>query len=192
MHTHFLLLMLNTLNVTFISLFTSVFLLHYIDWKISSPSQQEVQKQSLLAVTVEAAKELPFWPAEMWWLLEVLEKCESHQWQRWPHLNCSFCCAIAEQSVFSFVCFLWKIRNKQFLFLTPESRLLPAEWVHGGKLDCQCCVPSSGQWGHLWPFLLKSTNVIYSCPFGEDETWNISGIPNSRGQWKYTWKPVLL
>lgn len=33
MHTHFLLLMLNTLNITFISLFTSVFLLHCIDRK---------------------------------------------------------------------------------------------------------------------------------------------------------------
>lgn len=49
MHTHFLLFMLNTLNITFISLFTSVFLLHYMDRKISNPSQA-VQKQSLLAV----------------------------------------------------------------------------------------------------------------------------------------------
>lgn len=157
MHTHFLLLMLNTLNITFISLFATVFLLHYIDRKISNPSQQAVQKQSLLPVAREAGKELPFWPAEMWSLLEVLKKCESHQWQRWPHLHCSFHCAVTERSLFfhSFV-FFGISGTSKFCSWHQYPGLLPAERVQGGKLDCPRCVPGSVQavqWGHLWPFL---------------------------------------
>lgn len=128
MHTHFLLFVLNTLNVILISLFTLVFISYYMEWKILNPLWQCCRNKTLIFAQREMKRSCNFARLASRGSVIVLE---------------IFCCAVTELRSVIFVVFLLGTpRTNKFCYCFWYSHSPPAECVQGGTWHPQTC----GQW----------------------------------------------